>query len=221
MNYKYTFLLLLLLLTIVRPAAAETILIVGDSLSSAYGMPVEQGWVALLRQKLADAGRNDTLINASISGDTTANALARLPQALERHQPDLVIVELGGNDGLRALSLKQMKANLAAIIDQSAAGGRGLLLIGVNLPPNYGRRYTERFHAVYRQLAEEKAVSLMPSMVDDIGVNSALMQRDGIHPNAKAQPLIAAKVWRHLQPLLAIEGQGEGVPAQITKTGGQ
>lgn len=201
-------LLCIALLLSVRPVLADTLLVIGDSLSAAFGMPVEQGWVELLRRRMAESGRDEIVINDSISGDTTASALARLPQALERHQPDLVIVELGGNDGLRALSLTQMKQNLSAIVDRVLDGRRRLLLIGVELPPNYGRRYTEKFHAIYRELAMEKAVALVPSMVEGVGVHPELMQTDGIHPNAQAQPLIAAKVWRRLRPML-ISGEGD------------
>lgn len=201
MKFRVVLLCILCLLS-GRAVLAETVLVIGDSLSAAYGMPVEQGWVALLRRHLAANGRGDQLINASISGDTTASALARLPQALETHQPDLVILELGGNDGLRALPLTQMKSNLAAMIDLILDGRRRLLLIGVELPPNYGRRFTEKFHAVYGELAREKGVELLPSLVEDVGIHPELMQSDGIHPNAGAQPRIAEMVWERLRPML-------------------
>ena len=141
--------LLLMLSLLPLPASGGTILIVGDSLSAAYGMPVEQGWVRLLQQRLASDNYAYTIVNASISGDTTASALNRLPQALSRHQPAIVVIELGGNDGLRGLSLTQMKSNLAAMIQTAREHDAAVLLIGVQLPPNYGLRYTERFHAVY------------------------------------------------------------------------
>jgi len=194
--------ILVLLVAYVRTAAASDILIVGDSLSAAYGMPVEQGWVALLQQRLARECPACRVINASISGDTTATARARLPQAIDRHQPDLIILELGGNDGLRGLSLQAMQQNLAAMIEIATAGGGRVLLVGVQLPPNYGPQYTEKFHAIYRQLADEYTVALVPSIVDGVGTRSELMQPDGIHPNAQAQPLIADRVWTQLQPLL-------------------
>lgn len=199
---KKRFLLLCWLFFLPLSSAADTILIVGDSLSAAYGMPVEQGWVALLRDRLAAAGRHDRLVNSSISGDTTANALARIDAALARYRPDVVILELGGNDGLRGLAFGQMKQNLAAMIERIRQAGAQVLLVGVQLPPNYGRRYTERFEAVYRQLAQEQHVPLLPSLVEGIGVDSTLMQADGIHPNARAQPLIAERVWQALKPLL-------------------
>ena len=195
---------LLVLLTLIVPyaAAANTILIIGDSLSAAYGMPVEQGWVRLLERQLSAQCEHCSLVNASISGDTTAGARARLPQAIERHQPTIVVLELGGNDGLRGLSLAEMKQNLAAMIEMVHARGARLLLVGVQLPPNYGSRYTQHFEAVYRELAQEYGVVLLPSLVDGVGTRADLMQADGIHPNARAQPLIMARVWEHLEALL-------------------
>jgi acyl-CoA thioesterase-1 len=181
---------------------ANTILVVGDSLSAAYGMPVERGWVALLKQRIADDQRSWQIINASISGDTTANARARLPQAITRHQPDIIVLELGGNDGLRGLSLTEMKQNLAAMIETAGRHDARVLLIGVQLPPNYGSHYTEKFHAVYHDLAQEHGVALVPSMVDGVGTHPELMQSDGIHPNVEAQPLIVERVWAQLRPLL-------------------
>jgi len=195
---------LLVLLILVMPglAAAHKVLIVGDSLSASYGIPVEQGWVALLERQLSEQCRDCSVVNASISGDTTAGARARLPQAIERHQPRVVILELGGNDGLRGLSLTEMKQNLAAMIDMARRHGAQVLLLGVQLPPNYGARYTEGFQVIYRELAQEYGVALLPSLVDNVGTRSDLMQADGIHPNAKAQPVIMARVWEHLKPLL-------------------
>jgi len=199
---KISPLLVLLMLIVPYAAAANTILIIGDSLSAAYGIPVEQGWVRLLERQLSAQCEHCSLVNASISGDTTAGARARLPQAIERHQPRIVVLELGGNDGLRGLSLAEMKQNLAAMIEMVQARGARVLLVGVQLPPNYGNRYTERFEAVYRELAQEYGVVLLPSLVDGVGTRADLMQADGIHPNARAQPLIMARVWEHLEPLL-------------------
>lgn len=179
-----------------------TLLIVGDSLSAAYGMPVQQGWVALLQQKLAGEKFPFNVVNASISGDTTANARARLPQALARHQPQVVILALGGNDGLRGLSLQAMQENLAAMIEAAIAEGARVLLVGVQLPPNYGTQYTAKFQAIYRELAQHYDIALLPSLVDGIGTDSSLMQADGIHPKPEAQPLMLARVWHHLRPLL-------------------
>lgn len=187
-------------------ASAQIILVVGDSLSAAYGIPVEQGWVALLQQRLDAGDYPYRLVNASISGDTTANARARLPRTIAEQSPAVVMLALGGNDGLRGLSLKAMKANLAAMIDSAQNAGARVLLIGVQLPPNYGLRYTEGFQAVYRELAQEFNLTLLPSIVDGIGTEQALMQADGIHPNAAAQPLISDRVWKALFPLLARPG---------------
>ena len=194
--------LLLLFLVLPNLAEARIILIVGDSLSAAYGIPVEQGWVSLLQERLDSREYPCRIINASISGDTTANARARLSQALASHEPAVVLLELGGNDGLRGLSLTEMKSNLDAMISSVQEMGAQLLLIGVQLPPNYGPRYTERFQAVYRELAVEHDLALLPSLVDGIGTEQKLMQQDGIHPNVSAQPLIRDRVWEALLPLL-------------------
>ncbi|MEN8107504.1 MAG: arylesterase [Pseudomonadota bacterium] len=194
--------LLLLLLILPNTAPARIILIVGDSLSAAYGIPVEQGWVSLLQERLDSEGYSSRIVNASISGDTTANARARLPQALASHAPAVVLLELGGNDGLRGLSLAAMKSNLAAMISSAREAGAQVLLIGMQLPPNYGPRYTERFQAIYHELARERDLALLPSLVDGIGTEQNLMQPDGIHPNATAQPLIRDRVWEELLPLL-------------------
>ena len=194
--------LLLLLLILPNTSPAGIILIVGDSLSAAYGIPLEQGWVSLLQERLDTGGYPYQIVNASISGDTTASARARLPNALASHKPAVVLLELGGNDGLRGLSLAAMKNNLAEMISSAQAAGAQVLLIGVQLPPNYGPRYTERFRSVYHELARAYALTLLPSLVDGIGTEQELMQADGIHPNAAAQPLIRDRVWDALAPLL-------------------
>ncbi len=212
---KSRLLLLCWFLVLPLSAASDTILVVGDSLSSAYGMAVEQGWVQLMRGQIAGAGRDDTVINSSISGDITANALARLPDLLQRHRPDVVILELGGNDGLRGLPLDAMKRNLATMIDRCRAAGAKVLLIGVQLPPNYGPRYARLFEGVYRELAAEKGVALLPSLVAGVGGTDSLMQADGIHPNANAQALIAANVWLKLRPLLEQGQTGDSVAVPV------
>jgi acyl-CoA thioesterase-1 len=194
--------LLLLLLILPTAASAQIILIVGDSLSAAYGIPVEHGWVSLLQQRLDSVGYPYRIINASISGDTTANARARLAPALASHEPAVVLLEVGGNDGLRGLSLTEMKSNLAAMISSAREVGAQVMLVGVQLPPNYGPRYTGRFQAIYRELARERDLPLLPSLVDGIGTEWNLMQSDGIHPNTAAQPLIVDRVWKELEPLL-------------------
>jgi acyl-CoA thioesterase-1 len=204
MNAKIL-LLFLVLLPLPAPAGnAGTVLIVGDSLSAAYGMPVERGWVALLQQRISAAELPWRVVNASISGDTTAGARARLPQSLALHQPAVVVLQLGGNDGLRGLSLAAMQQNLAVMIANARQEGARVLLIGVDLPPNYGPQYTGKFRAVFQGLAEETGVALLPSLVSGIGTRAELMQEDGIHPDLAAQPLIAERVWRHLRPLLGV-----------------
>lgn len=194
--------LLLLLLIVPTTAPARIILVVGDSLSAAYGIPVEKGWVSLLQERLDTEGYPYRIVNDSISGDTTANARARLTRALASHAPAVVLLELGGNDGLRGLSLAAMKSNLATMISSAQGEGAQVLLIGVQLPPNYGPRYTQRFQAIYHELARERDLTLLPSLVDGIGTEQNLMQADGIHPNATAQPLIVERVWKELVPLL-------------------
>jgi len=194
--------LLLLFLTLPNVAFANIILIVGDSLSAAYGIPVEKGWVSLLQERLDTRGYRYKIINASISGDTTANARARLPRVLASNEPAVVLLALGGNDGLRGLSLAAMKKNLDSMISSVQEACAQALLIGVQLPPNYGPRYTEKFQAIYHELARERNVTLLPSLVDGIGTEQNLMQADGIHPNATAQPLIRDRVWEALVLLL-------------------
>jgi len=206
MKLRFLYIAVFLLVVPARTTVAETLLIVGDSLSAAYGIPVETGWVALLQQQLAAGKPAWKIVNASISGDTTASALARMPQAVSRHQPDIVVLELGGNDGLRGLSLQAMRDNLAAMIELAQAQRAAILLIGVDLPPNYGPRYTEKFRAVYRSLAAEYGVALLPSLLDGVGTRAELMQADGIHPNGQAQAQIAARVRESLEPLLNSQG---------------
>jgi acyl-CoA thioesterase-1 len=197
-------LLALLLLLNLAPAysAPRTILVLGDSLSAAFGIDVRAGWVALLQQRLAREQLDYTVVNASISGDTSANGLARLPPLLARHRPAIVIVELGGNDGLRGQLPEQMKHNIAAIVAKAKASGARVLLVGVPLPPNYGNRYLERFRRIYREVATEQRVPLVPSIVDGVADQRTLMQPDGIHPTAQAQPRMLENTWRQLRPML-------------------
>lgn len=184
------------------PAANPVILVLGDSLSAAYGIDPNQGWVALLRQRLERTGYRYEVINASVSGDTTRGGLARLSAALTQHRPRIVIVELGGNDGLRGLSLADMRANLSGIIERGRASGARVLLAGVRLPPNYGEAYTQKFHEVYRELARTYRVPLVPFLLDGIGGRQELMQSDGIHPGPGAQARMLENIWPHLLPLL-------------------
>lgn len=179
--------------------ADPTLLIMGDSLSAAYGIEREEGWVSLLAERLED---NAQIINASISGETTSGGLQRFSDLLGQHQPDIVLIELGGNDGLRGLSPGQMQANLAEMIEQSQAADAQVLLLGIDIPPNYGQAYRDAFTGVFYSLAEEYDVALVPFLLDGIALNDALMQSDGIHPTADAQPMMLDNVWDALEPLL-------------------
>jgi acyl-CoA thioesterase-1 len=185
-------------------AWAETpvILVFGDSISAAFGLRVEQGWVALLQTRLKDQEYGYQVINASVSGETTAGGLARLPRALMLHHPRIVILELGGNDGLRALPIAQMRANLANMIDLATAAGAKVLLLGMRMPPNYGADFTEQFHQCYSDLAREKKLPLVPFLLQDIALSPGLIQADGIHPNELGQPKLLDNVWPSLKPLL-------------------
>ena len=194
--------MLVQLLFPLRNGYADDILVIGDSISAAYGMQVEQGWVYRLQQRLAGTEPPHRLINASISGDTTANARARLKTLLTRTDPDIVIIEIGGNDALRGLSLDTMRDNLADMINTAQQHQAQVLLIGMDIPPNYGPVYTQKFRTVYRELAETHQVTLLPSLLDKIGTKPDLMQADGIHPNSKAQPLMADLVAEYLLPML-------------------
>lgn len=182
--------------------SAKTIVVVGDSISAGYGIAVDQGWAALLQQKFNQLGLDHVIHNESISGDTSAGGLARIDAILTRWKPSLVMLELGANDGLRGLSPIEMKNNLADIIRRCKAQGAKVLLLGMKIPPNYGKRYIDLFYNIYPQLARELDVPLLPFILENVALNPDLMQADGLHPNALAQPLIAEHVWRDLQPLL-------------------
>ncbi len=183
--------------------AARTLLVVGDSLSAAYGMDPRQGWVALLQQRLDRERRPLRVVNASITGDTTANGLERLPRLLDRHRPDIVVIELGGNDGLRGLSPRQMHTNIVTMIQKAKARRALVLLVGIELPPNYGQVYIEKFRRLYRDIAREQQVPLVPFLLDGVATRAEYMQADGLHPNARAQPKILEIMWTALLPLLA------------------
>ena len=199
-------LLLVLLLALVPKAPAQAlggvILVLGDSLSSAYGFDVDSGWVQLLQKRLEESQAGYRVVNASISGDTSNGGAARLSRALEKHRPEIVVVELGGNDGLRGLPLSVTRANLERIIVDSHEAGARVLLLGMRLPPNYGPAYTSAVHAIYKKLADQHAVSRVPFLLDGIGGVDEMMQADGIHPRAEAQPLMLENVWPYLKPLL-------------------
>ncbi len=195
--------LVVLIITLSIPAlnASEppTILIMGDSLSAAYGIEHEQGWVPLLEERL---GGQADVVNASISGETTSGGLQRFSAILEKQQPDIVLLELGGNDGLRGLAPNQMRSNLASMIEQSKEIDAQVLLLGIDIPPNYGQAYRDAFTGVYYSLADEYDVPLLPFLLESVALNQSLMQSDGIHPTAEAQPIILDNVWPELEPLL-------------------
>jgi len=183
-------------------ASERVLLVLGDSLSAGYNMRLEQAWPSLLQKRLQDNGHSYRVVNASITGDTTQGGLSRLPSLLERHKPDMVIIELGGNDGLRGISLDVTRANLAAMIEASLEAGARVLLAGVFLPPNYGPLYTERFSAIYTSLAGQYELILVPFLLEGVALEPGLMQNDGIHPTADAQPRLLDNVWPLLEPAL-------------------
>lgn len=182
--------LLGLCLAVTTQARAGTVLVLGDSISAAYGMSLEQGWVALLARELDDYG----VVNASISGETTSGALRRLPALLQEHKPSLVILELGGNDGLRGYPIKQFRDNLLQLVTLSVEAGAQVVLLPMEIPPNYGTRYTGSFRDSYPLVAEQTQAVLGPFILDGIATNPELMQADGIHPRAEAQSLMLANV---------------------------
>jgi acyl-CoA thioesterase I len=177
----------------------STLLVLGDSLSAGYGINQENGWVALLEKDLGDDHR---IINGSISGDTTGGGLNRLPRLLEEFSPDFVLLELGGNDGLRGQPLALMKANLQAMIRLVREAGAEPVLFGMRLPPNYGRRYSDAFAAVYPQLSEAEDVLLIPFQLEELSVTEGMIQEDGLHPTAMAQPIIKEVIKRYIKPLM-------------------
>ncbi|MDH4565366.1 arylesterase [Pseudomonas sp. BN414] len=190
------------LLLLAQEAMAGIVLVVGDSISAAFGLESSQGWVSLLEKRLAEKGYEQRVVNASISGDTSAGGLSRLPALLAEHKPELVIIELGGNDGLRGQPPAQLQQNLAAMIDSAKAQGASVLLLGMRLPPNYGVRYTTAFANVYNSLAAEKQVPLVPFFLDGVGGVPEMMQADGLHPRAQAQPRLLDNLWPTLEPML-------------------
>lgn len=197
------FLIMLCGLAIAQDKAREnkTVLIWGDSLSAAYGMDVQRGWVALLREKLN--GHNIEIVNGSISGETTQGGLARLPDALDIHEPSLVVLELGANDGLRGLPVKRMRDNLQQMIDMSREAGAEVLLLGMHIPPNFGPVYARQFSKAFEDLAVENGVAHVPFFLDGVSENARLMQYDNLHPNEKAQSIILGNIWPSLEPLIA------------------
>jgi acyl-CoA thioesterase-1 len=183
-------------------ASDRVILVFGDSLSTAYGFDVEKGWVSLLKERLVREKFDYRVVNASISGETTRGGRARINDVLEAAGPGIVIVELGGNDGLRGINLDATAENLEAIVKSALEAGAEVLLLAMELPPNYGPSYIERFRQIYMNIAEANEVYLVPFFLEGVADNSNLMQPDGIHPKAEAQPQLLKNIWPYLKPLL-------------------
>lgn len=200
------FSILLVLVVWTSPLQAKTLLVLGDSLSAAYGLPAEEGWVSLMEQELKQRRLADKVINASISGETSSGGLQRLPRLLADYRPDLVLLELGANDGLRGTPLQVMEQNLRRMVELSQASGAEVILIGIRIPPNYGPQYTQRFYSIYPDLAQEYQLPLVPFLLEGVALKPQLMQSDGLHPTAAAQPILLQTVWPHLVPLLQSEG---------------
>lgn len=193
------------------PAAAATtaadkpgraILVVGDSLSAEYGLRRDSGWVSILDRRLADEKTGYQIHNASISGDTTSGGLSRLPAALAQYQPEIVIIELGSNDALRGLSLTMTEDNLSKMVALAQEANASVLLLGMQIPPNYGRPYAERFRGLFASVAQKHDAALVPFFFEGIATDKAMFQPDGIHPNEKAQAILEENVWAHLAPIL-------------------
>lgn len=189
-------------LCMAQAAGAGTLLVLGDSISAGFGLDTTKGWVSLLQSRLQAQGYTSQVVNASITGDTSANGRARLEPLLAANKPELVIVELGGNDGLRGQPPAQLQQNLTWIVQRAKDSGARVLLLGVPLPPNYGAAYISAFGKVYQQVANEQQVPLVPSLLEGVGGVAELMQADGIHPRAEAQPRLLENVWPTLKPLL-------------------
>lgn len=186
---------------------APVLLVLGDSLSAAYGIPLDQGWVGLLQARILEQGLRYRVVNAAISGDTVSGGLSRLPKLLEELAPALVVVELGANDGLRGFAPDAIRANLVRLVDLAQAEGARVVIAGVRLPPNYGPAYTEQFQRIYAAVAEETGAALVPRLLAGVAEIPALMQSDGLHPTADAQPRILENLWPVLAPLLARSGE--------------
>ena len=184
------------------PIEAKTILVIGDSISAGYGIQRDQGWVALLEARVAALQPPHKVVNASISGDTTGGALARLPRTLEIHKPDVVVIELGGNDALRGYPVERIESNLDAMATLAKSAGAAVVVLGMEIPPNYGARYTQAFHAIYADVAKRAGAALVPFLLDGVATDDSLMQPDGIHPTAVAQGRLLDNVWPALKSLL-------------------
>ena len=198
--------LLLCVVGFIQPVASASerpvLLILGDSLSAGYGMDREQSWVNLFDIRLQELGYSYRILNSSVSGDTTQGGLVRLPRLLDRYQPEIVIIELGGNDGLRGVNPDITRANMTSMIQQSQDAGARVLLAGIKLPPNYGSVYLEQFESMYSDLASEFDTLLVPFFMEGVALRSDLLQADNIHPNEKGQPVLLDNVWKVLEPAL-------------------
>ena len=191
-------------------ARARTIVVLGDSLSAGYGIKVQEGWVNLLSQRLAAEGYGYKVVNASVTGETTQGGVSRLPRVLELHKPEIVIVELGGNDGLRGLPLAASRQNLQRTLSLAREARAKVLLVGMMIPPNYGARYAQEFRELFGELAKANSIPLVPFLLDEVALKPELMQDDGIHPNAKGQPRMLENLWPGLKPLLVAPGKPAG-----------
>jgi acyl-CoA thioesterase-1 len=184
-------------------SASKTVLVLGDSLSAEYGIARGAGWVTLLEQRLKTEKIDASIVNASISGETTSGGKARLPALLGQHRPSIVVIELGGNDGLRGLPLAAAEANLRTMIEESRKAKAKVLLVGMQIPPNYGREYADKFFGLYQKLSKETKVPLVPFLLEGVASKPQLFQADRIHPLAEAHPIMLNNIWQHLKPLLA------------------
>ena len=202
MRCSSLFFLLALWSAAATAGSGPTVLVLGDSLSAAYGIAQDRGWVALLQQRLAERGLPHRLVNASVSGETTRGGLTRLPRLLEEHRPGLVVIELGANDGLRGISDRVLADNLRGLVEAATKSGARVLLLGVRLPPNYGAAFNSRFDRVFDEVARETQTSLVPFFLKGVAEDRALMLPDGLHPAAEAQPVLLENVWPALEPLL-------------------
>jgi len=181
---------------------AKTIVVFGDSISAAYGMDADQGWVSLLSDRLKEQYPHYEVINASVSGETTGGGLTRLPKTLAIHQPDILVLELGGNDGLRGYPIDKISSNLSTMASMARTAGSDVLLIGMVLPPNYGRRYTQSFERLFQEVADLHSLSFVPFLLAGTSTDRTLIQRDGIHPTVEAQPKLLDDIWPTLAPML-------------------
>ncbi|HWW32040.1 MAG TPA: arylesterase [Steroidobacteraceae bacterium] len=193
---------LLLIALVAHAAGSRTILVFGDSLSAAYGLAPQEGWVALLAQRLRSQGYGYQVVNASESGETSGGGLERLPRALELHHPTIVVLELGANDGLRALPVAEMRVNLERMIGLARTAGAKVLLLGIRIPPNYGPRYTQELERVFPELANQYHLPLVPFLLEKVALDPELMQPDGMHPNARGETPVLDTIWPYLEPLL-------------------